>query len=141
MGKNQGAGWQKRKRTLGHKNKRSERSRQHTQFNARIDMHSKPSRTPGNVSYTILYRPVQCNIFTSRNSLRTLIVQAKPARCIRNPYCIILAGSGDNLNEKTRIPRRYRSTNDSVMKSEQISLVRGSDLPKCHSAHTSVGDM
>ena len=68
-------------------------------------------------------------------------MQAKPARCIRNPYCIILAGSGDNLNEKTRIPRRYRSTNDSVMKSERSSLVRDSDLPKCRSAHTPVGAM
>ena len=27
------------------------------------------------------------------------------------------------------------------MKSEQRSLVRGSELPKCHSAHTSVGDL
>ena len=27
------------------------------------------------------------------------------------------------------------------MKFDRSSLVRGSDLPKCHSAHTSVGDM
>ena len=53
----------------------------------------------------------------------------------------IVAGSGDNAYENTRTPCRYRSTNDSVMKSEWSSLVRGSYLPKCHSAHISVGDM
>ena len=36
-------------------------------------------------------------------------------------------------------PGIYRSANDSVMKSERSSLVRGSDLP--NSAHTSVGDV
>ena len=35
--------------------RRPERSRQHTKFNARIGTHSKPSRTPGNVSHTVLY--------------------------------------------------------------------------------------
>ena len=44
-----------------------------------------------------------------------------------------------NFYENTGTPGRYRSTNDSVMKSERSSLVRGSDLP--NSAHTSVGDM
>ena len=44
-------------------------------------------------------------------------------------------------NKNTRTPGSYRSTNDSVMKSERSSLARGSDLPKCHSVHTSVGDM
>ena len=38
--------------------KRPERSGQHTQYNARIGMHSKPSRTPGNVSHTVLYDAV-----------------------------------------------------------------------------------
>ena len=49
------AGWQKRKRALGYTRKSPERSRQHTQYNVRISRHSKPSRTPGNVSHTVLY--------------------------------------------------------------------------------------
>ena len=70
---------------------------------------------------------------------RTLIVRAKPARCIGNPHSRRLWRQP--LYENTRTPGIYRSTNDSVMKSEWSSLVRGSDQPKCHSDHTSVGDM
>ena len=95
------------------------------------------SRTP---SCTVLYNA----IFNLTGQLAlTLIVRAKPARCIiGNPYffaCQVLETTLTNVNTKT--PGRYRSTNDSVMKSERSSLVRGSDLPKCHSALTSVGDM
>ena len=74
---------------------------------------------------------------------RTSIVRAKPvnfeARATYRKH--LFCRSSTFTNENTRTPRRYRSTNDSVMKSERSSLVRGSDLPKCHSAHTSVGDM
>ena len=44
-----------------------------------------------------------------------------------------------SYDNNTATPGKYRSTNDSVMKSERSSLVRGSDLP--NSAHNSVGDM
>ena len=133
--KNQGAGWQKRKRTLGHKRKRPERSRQHTQYNARIDTHSKPSRTPGNVSHTVLYDA----IFLPRGTACTDFNSADEARATyRKP---LFSRSSTFTIENTRTPGRCRSTNDSVMKSERSSLVRGSELPKCHSAHTSVGDM
>ena len=44
--------------------------------------------------------------------------------------------------EHENTPGRYRSTTESVMKSERRSLVRDSDpLPNCHSAHTSFSDM
>ena len=85
-------------------------------------MHSKPSRTPGNVSHTVLYDA----IFLPHGTVaRTLTARTKPARRIGNPY--FLAGSGDNIftNENTRTPGIYRSTNGSVMKYERSSLVIG----------------
>ena len=112
-----------------------ERSRQHTQYNARIGTHNKPSRTPGNVSHTVLYDA----IFLPRGTACTDFNSADEARATyRKP---LFSRSSTFTIENTRTPGRCRSTNDSVMKSERSSLVRGSELPKCHSAHTSVGDM
>ena len=61
--------WRKRKRALGHKRQRPERSGQHTQFNVRIGMHSKPSRTPGNVSRTVLCNVIFLLLETTRADL------------------------------------------------------------------------
>ena len=87
------------------------------------------SRTP---SYTTQY------FYLTGQLARTSIMPAKPT--YRKPLRVFSL-SLTFTNENTRTPGTYRSTNDSVMKSKQISLVRGSDLPKCRSAHTSVGDM
>ena len=54
---------------------------------------------------------------------RTLIVRAKPARCIGNPHSRRLWRQP--LYENTRTPGIYRSTNGSVMKYERSSLVIG----------------
>ena len=69
---------------------------------------------------------------------RTGIVRAKPSRCTGNLHS---RKFWDNTCGKTTTPSRYRSTYDTVMKYERSSLVRGFDLPKCHSAHTSDDDM
>ena len=129
---NQGTGW------LG----RRERSDKRRDLSARDSIHSttfgsvcianrlvrqEMSRTP---SCVMQY------FYLAGQFVQTSTVHAKPVRCLWPP--IILAGSGNNLYENTRKPGRYRSTNDSVMKSERSSLVKGSDPPKCHKCSHSV---
>ena len=112
----------------------SARNSIHTQYNARIGTHSKASRTPLTVSPTVLYDAIllphgtACAEFNCTGETRA--TYRKPQTCEKT-----------STNENMRTPGRYRSTNDSVLKSERSSLARGSDLPKCHSAHTSVGDI
>ena len=108
----------------------------HTQYNARIDTRSKPSRTPGYVSHTVLYDA----IFLPQGTACPDFNCAGEARAThRKPY-YFLAVQPSRMRTR-EYPVEYRSTNDSVMKSERSSLVRGSDLLKCHIAHTSVGGM
>ena len=70
--------------------RRPERSRQHTKFNARIGTHSKPSRTPGNVSHTVLYdgillpHRIACADFTCVRETRA--TYRKPLICEKTFY-------------------------------------------------------
>ena len=105
----------------------------HSQHNARIGTHSKPSRTPRNVSHTVLDDAIR---YLTGRLERSLFMRAKCAT-----YRKSLIGEKTFTNENTRTPGWYRSTYDSVMKSERGSLARASDLSICHSANTSVGGM
>ena len=115
-----------------------ERSGQHTQHNARIGMHSKPSlSTPGHVLHTVRYdailllHGIACANFSCAGEARA----RKPLLHTWVLYSRMLRGQP--LRMRTREHRKYRSTNDSVIKSERSSLVRGSDLPKCQCSHVS----
>ena len=94
----------------------------------RQEMSRTPSRT---MRYLLLAGQLARNFYCAGEARATY---RKPLRVLFRMFTAF-------THENTRTPVSYRSTNDSIMKSEQSSLVRGSDLRKCHSAHTSVGDM
>ena len=98
-------------------------------------------RTPGNVSHTVLYDAIfllhgtACADF-DRAGEACAMHKNPPFSQVNGDDIVIPIVLQTTLIMRTRTLGRYRSTNDSVMKSERSSLVRGSDLPKCHSAHT-----
>ena len=71
----------------------------YTQYNARIDTHGKPSRTPGNVPDTVLYDAI---FYLTGQLARTSIVRANPARCIGNPFFFFWFNPYEQEHENTR---------------------------------------
>ena len=104
-------------------------------------MHSKPSLSPGNISHTVLYDEVllphgtACADWLCGRSLRGLIVRTKPARCIGKTL------SFSQVPETTLMRTREHPADidwqtTPPWNKKRSSLVRGSDLPKCHSAQS-----